>query len=64
MWSEEEPTTFAHILASNEEWDKPRILVLEMMALKISSNKKVFEKILPELKEELNEEFACRNYTS
>ena len=45
-WSEEELTTFAHVLASNEERDKPWALVLETMALKKSSNKKVFGKIL------------------
>ena len=37
-WSEEELTTFAHVLASNEERDKPWALVLETMALKKSSN--------------------------
>ena len=55
-WSEEELTTFAHVLASNEERDKPWALVLETMALKKSSNEKVFGKILAELKEELNNE--------
>jgi len=45
-WSDEKLTTFAHVLASNEERDKPWALVLETMALKKSSNEKVFEKIL------------------
>ena len=55
-WSEEELTTFAHVLASNEERDKPWALALETMALKKSSNEKVFGKIRAELKEELNNE--------
>lgn len=56
-WSEEELTTVAHVLASNEERDKLWALVLGTMALKKkSSNEKVFEKILAELKEKLNDE--------
>ena len=43
-------------LKLNEELDKPWALVLETMALKKSSNEKVFGKILEELKEELNNE--------
>lgn len=60
MCSEEELTTFAHVLASNEERDKPWALALETMALKKSSNEKVFGKIRAELKEELNNE-CCEN---
>ena len=55
MLSEEELTTFAHVLVSNEECDKPLALVLETVAFKKNSNKEVFEKILAELKEELND---------
>lgn len=61
-WSDEELTAFARVLSSSDDRDKPWAFLLETMALKKSSNEKVFEKIKQELNVEIEVEQLRRKY--